>query len=358
MYNTKQYINKAKKVHNARYDYSLLEYRYSKDKIKIICPEHGIFEQIASKHLFGYGCSKCGGSNKKTTSEFINESKKIHNNKYDYSLVTYISSRDNVDIICKTHGKFKQRAYNHLNGTGCVKCHIENKIKSNDKFIRQSNDVHNNKYDYSLCVYKKGDEKIDIICPDHGKFAQKPIFHLRGQGCPKCADDNKRLTSAGFILNSKRIHGDVYDYVKIDYINNYTKVEIICPNHGSFYQAPNYHMLGQGCPKCKSSKMEKYIYSFLKNNNILFISQKTFKECKNINVLPFDFFLPDFNVCIECNGEQHYKPIDYFGGEKTLKYIQHNDKLKKKFCKNNNIDYLEIKYNENIDEKIKKKLEI
>jgi len=349
MYDTNIFIEKSEKVHGSKYDYSLVDYKNSNTKVKIICPEHGVFYQTPSKHLSGRGCSFCGGSVKKNNNYFINKSKEVHGNKYDYSLIDYKSMKQKVKIICPYHGVFEQKAESHLNGHICRHCYIENKKYNNDIFIEKSDKVHSSKYDYSLVDYKNSNTKVKIICPEHGIFEQNPSQHLLGQGCKFCADDNKKLTIIDFIKKSKEIHGDKYIY-RDDYINNYTKVKIICPYHGEFHQAPNYHMLGQGCPICNVSKLERNLMMVLDEYGICYQQQKKFNDCKNVNELPFDFYLPKLNICIECNGKQHYDSIDYFGGEKILEYIKINDNIKKTFCDNNNIKLCIVRYDHENDD--------
>ena len=356
MYNTNQYIKKAKKAHHNLYDYSLVNYKKSIDKITIICKKHGKFEQIAAKHLNGSGCPICGGSNKKSNKQYIFEAKIIHKNKYDYSATNYKTAKGKITIICKKHGKFEQSAYSHLKGSGCPNCYLESKNKTTDQFIIDAKNIHFNTYDYSKVKYVNNVTNIIIICNQHGQFNQIPSSHLSGSGCPKCSIENKKLSKYDFIQKSNKIHNNIYDYSKSVYLNNYTKTKIICKKHGLFYQTPNFHMLGQGCPKCKRSLMEEKISIILDNINIIYESQKTFKECKNKNKLPFDFYLPNYNICIECHGKQHYEQIKYFGGIKTLKYIQNNDNIKKIFCENNNITYFVISYLDNNIEKIIKKM--
>jgi len=344
MLNNITFIEKSKKIHGDKYDYSSVEYEKSNIKVKIICKKHGVFFQTPSAHLQGRGCVICGGSKKYTNDLFIKKSKKIHGDKYDYSLVDYKSMKSKVKIICRKHKIFEQKPESHLNGHICKRCYNENRTMTDVKFIKKSKDLHGDKYDYSLVDYKNSKTKVKIICKEHGVFEQVPSAHLSGQGCKYCADITKRLTIMDFIKKSKEIHGDKYDYCNVKYVNNYTKVEIICDKHGSFFQSPNYHMLGQGCPNCQISLLENNIKKLLDKNNINYEQQKTFEDCKNINKLPFDFYLIDFKICIECNGKQHYKPVKYFGGDKTLSYIQKNDKIKKTFCIENNIKYIEISY--------------
>jgi len=292
---------------------------------------------------------------RKTTEQFIIEARKIHGDKYDYSLVEYIGAHHKINIICKQHDKFKQTPHHHLNSHGCKKCNYinqSNKQKMDlNNFITRSNIIHNNKYDYSLVEYKNNCTKVKIICPIHGVFNQIPQDHLKGCGCSECCV-NKRLTTKIFIDKSKEIHNNKYDYSLVNYINNRIKVKIICPVHGIFEQIPNSHLLGNGCIYCNDSKGEKQIKAILNKLNITYESQKKFDNCKYIKKLYFDFYLPNYNTCIEYDGLQHFKIIKQFGGEKEFINIQNRDKIKNEYCKNNNIHLLRIKYNENINKKL------
>ena len=116
-------------------------------------------------------------------------------------------------------------------------------------FIERARQVHGDRYDYSKVDYKKSSEKVCIICPEHGEFWQIPNNHWSGHGCPKC-NKAKKLDTESFIKKAKEKHGLIYDYSKVKYINSNTKVEIICPIHGSFWQTPAHHLYGNKCPKC------------------------------------------------------------------------------------------------------------
>lgn len=285
-----------------------------------------------------------------TTEIFIKESQKIHNNKYNYSISKYINRRTKIKYICTVHGVIEQLPLNHMNGGVCYKCN--NYGKSNTaEFIKKSNIIHGNKYDYSLVNYITAHEKVKIICSKHGVFEQIPNSHLNGYGCIKCSDRYKK--DKEFIINAKKIHNDIYDYSLVKYKNNKNHVKIICPIHGIFTQRPDNHINNKtGCPICKESFGEKEIRKLLEKNNINFESQKKFDECKNIFKLPFDFYLPKYNICIEYDGEQHYNPIKYFGGIKTFNKLKIRDKIKNKYCIQNNIKLIRIKYDEDISLKI------
>jgi len=249
---TDWFIDKAVSVHGDKYDYSLIDYKNLKTKVRIICPEHGEFEQQAENHLRGHGCSYCSG-NAKNTEMFIKDAIKVHGDKYDYSLVEYKGSNKPVEIICEKHGLFMQAAAGHLSGSGCDKCATQIRIKkllkfkSTDEFIKAAKEVHGDKYDYSQSKYEGGDLKIRIICPEHGPFEQIPYSHLKGFGCAACTGMKKKDTEQ-FIREARQLHGDYYDYSLVEYVNAHTRVLITCPKHGLFQQIARDHLSNP--PQC------------------------------------------------------------------------------------------------------------
>ena len=247
-YKTSKFIEKAKKIHINKYDYSLVEYIKSSIKVSIICYIHGIFEMKPNDHLRKCGCPSCKGVKKSTTKEFIEKSNITHNNYFDYSLVEYINNKTKVKIICPIHGIFEQIPQSHLKGKGCLECSGSKKL-TNESFTTKSNIIHNNKYDYSLTHYDGNRTKVKIICPIHGIFEQIPNDHLRNHGCPECTN-KKKLTNDSFIIKSNIIHNTKYDYSLTHCDGNKTKVKIICPIHGIFEQIPDSHLKGRGCPIC------------------------------------------------------------------------------------------------------------
>lgn len=283
---------------------------------------------------------------KLTTEEFINRARLIHGDRYDYSKVDYINSNNNVKIICLKHGVFKQLPLNHINlCQGCPICVGRGK-GTTERFIDNSKKVHGDKYDYSMAKFVNSKTKIKIICPKHGVFEQFTNNHLSGSGCPICSG-GKRKTSQNFIFESNKKHENKYDYSLVNYINNYTKVKIICSEHGVFKQKPNHHIAGSGCPICKiKSKGEILIKDWLNENNIECEHQKSFPNCKNISLLKYDFYLPNQNILIEYDGKQHFVSIDYWGGDLIFKRQQQNDKIKTEYAINNNINLLRIPYTE------------
>jgi len=203
------------------------------------------------------------------TYKFIQNAINIHGNKYNYSKVNYINNKTLIIIICREHGEFTQRPFNHLKGHECKKCTIINSLSSQisniKKFIYKANKIHNNCYDYSKVIYVNCNSKIKIICKQHGEFLQTPGGHINGRGCQKC-EGNKKLNTSEFIKRSIKIHCDTnistgivsckYDYSEVNYINNRTKVLIICKEHYGFMQTPFNHLRGRGCNKCANLSRE------------------------------------------------------------------------------------------------------
>jgi hypothetical protein len=343
-----EFIDNAKKVHGEKYDYSKVEYANNKTKVIIICPKHGEFPQIPKSHLKGRGCPSCiiKTSN---TKEFIDKAKKVHGEKYDYSKVEYVHSKIQVTIMCSKHGEFLQIPSNHLRGHRCPAC-VDNKFNIK-KFIDKAKKVHGEKYDYSKVEYTNSKTKVMIICPKHGEFPQIPNIHLMRHGCPLCGTITKTSNTKEFIDKAKKVHGKKYDYSKVKYINAGIQITIICPKHGEFPQTPTVHLMGHGCPSCNESKGEKKITTILSKIGLKFKPQARFVTCKYKNPLPFDFVIKitdNIGALIEYHGEHHYKPVNWNSKMSrkqmmtNLKIIKKRDKIKKEWAKKQSIPLLVI----------------
>ena len=187
---TEEFVRRSRIKHGTYYDYSLSIYTCSKDKVRIICPTHGVFEQVPHSHMGGKGCASCkidklASINRYSKSDFVNKSKLVHGDKYDYSPTVYSKSTEKVKIVCPNHGEFEQTALSHMNGKGCNKCYI-NRVTT-DTYVDNVKSVHGDKYDYSLVNYTCSKDKVKIICPTHGVFEQVAGEHVRGHGCSQCA---------------------------------------------------------------------------------------------------------------------------------------------------------------------------
>ena len=337
---TEEFIKKAKEIYGDKYGYSKVDYKGNKIKVIITCSTHGDWEVTPNNFLRGSECPKCYGTPKYTNEEFIIKARRIHGEKYDYSKVNYNGLKEKVAIICPIHGEFTQYASAHLKGAECPVCgtgyHVVKKdgakIKINKSlFLAKSKETHTIKYDYSKVSFVGEKEKICIICPEHGEFWQSAGYHMRGGNCPKCAG-SYNLNTKEFIEKAKKIHGDKYDYSKVDYKNYSTKVCIICPEHGEFWQIPNNHLFGAGCPTCPESNMEGELRLILEKNNIKYEQEKSFSWLRFKKKMYLDFYLPDYNLAIECQGGQHFFPVNLFGGEEFFNKTIERDKLKHELC--------------------------
>jgi len=357
------FINLAKKVHGDKYDYSQVEYTNGKTKICIVCPSHGEFWQTPSSHLSGSGCSICANeakSNayKKDLSTFIAEAKALHGDKFDYSQVEYNGNNIKVSIICPFHGKFRQTPHAHLSGKGCPKCN--GFFRTTEEFVALAKEIHGNKYDYSKVMYCQSNREVCIVCPTHGDFWQTPHSHLSGAGCPSCFGSQK-LTNEEFVRRARLVHGTKYGYDNIEYKSAFDRVCITCPKHGDFWQGARAHLRGAGCPSCNNSILEDKTREALSKNNIHFVEQKTFAWLRYKKSMRLDYYLPDYDIAIECQGIQHFEPVETFGGQDEFRDTQLRDIMKREKCQAHGIKIiyysnLKIRYPypvyENLDEMI------
>lgn len=309
-----EFAEKARKIHDNKYDYSLVNYINAYTKVKIICPLHGIFEQTPSVHLRDKcKCPQCAILERnltKTTEQFINEAKQIYS-KYDYSLVNYLGSHIKVKIICKLHGIFEILPYALLQKQGCRKCgYINRKIphkKTTEQFIEIAQKKWN--YNYSKTIYKNKYTKIKFDCPLHGEIEQLPYLHLK-HGCCFCNGRGiSKHTKTSFIKLANVVHKNKYNYDKVDFVRMSDKIIITCPKHGDFFQRAGNHIhLENGCPKCHYpfSKAEKEIFNFIK----LHYSGEILENDRiELGGKEIDIYLPDLKIGFEYNGNFHHTEI-------------------------------------------------
>ena len=291
-----------------------------------------------------------------TTEEFIAKARAVHGDKYNYDKVEYINSHTPVTIICPKHGDFPQIAGSHLNGKGCKDCAREAQVGTKEEFVTKARAVHGDKYNYDKVVYINSKVPVVINCPKHGNFLMLPNNHTSMRhGCPDCAREAQVGTKEEFVTKAKAVHGDKYNYDKVVYINSHTPVTITCPKHGDFPQKPTDHLSGSGCSTCKQSHLECQTRNLLEKYNIAFDPQRTFgwlKSNKNYHMY-LDFYLPEYNVAIECQGEQHYlaKAQWHFTLE-DISEIKFRDLLKFFLCVEHNIPVYYIRYDDNVNERL------
>lgn len=260
------FIEKAIAVHGDVYDYSLTCYVNSKEKVQIICKEHGVFEVTPNGHLRGNGCKSCGIESRASKcrgnkEDFIKKATEIHGDRYDYSNVEYINSLTEVEIICKEHGKFLQTPKIHYK-SNCPKCgreaQIEKARKDPDKFIEEAKAKYGDKYDYSLVEYINNKTPIKVICSKRGilevipnRFLSEDIYENQGRKKTKSTDKEM------FLEEVYKIYGDKNDYTNTEVVNSTAKINVVCKEHGEFSVLMHNHFNGQGCPKCSAENYRK-----------------------------------------------------------------------------------------------------
>lgn len=330
---------------------SLLEYIGIIDSSKKIlvynCVEHGRIEQRFDVHLKNkYKCPKCPREKKLYTKDYLLKLVNKREIKYDIIFEKDVYGvLDKIKLICDKHGVFKQSIHNHFNiGNCCPKCK-KYKIISELTIIKLKNK------NISVIKYNGSREKSELKCGLHGKFSSN-INNTLKYGCPICNQlkrnsINKKL----FIEQSKLKWGHIinFDYDNMIYNGQRKKIRIYSDVTGWVNQTGGNHLNGF---MPKNSTGELIIKNILNGRNIIYTEQKTFDDCKNVYKLRFDFYLPESNICIEFNGIQHYKPIDFFGGLDRLEKQRINDNIKVNFCKQNNIKLIVISYKDSIIEKI------
>lgn len=318
----KEIIEKGYELFHGKYNYSLLgDIKTKKEKFPVICPEHGIFYKTYESHIRrAQGCPECSGKKRYTNEEFIEKCKALeHTQELSFDKCQYINNKTKITLYCyhkddtgHEHGEFEITPGHLLSGEGCPKCRYlksaANKRRTIEEVIAIANNVHNNKYDYSLITEYKNDKiKYPIICPEHDVFYQAMNNHIKGkQGCPVCgrlkSDKKRTYTTETYIQACTDVHNGKYDYSLVNYSKSDDYVDIICPEHGIFKQIARNHLYGQGCPKCYKEKsgVERELYEYIKEllpNVIIEENNRTILDGKEIDV-----YIPSLKIGFEMNG--------------------------------------------------------
>lgn len=351
-----EFLNELNKV--APYIQVIDKYENCKVPILCYCTIHKIkWKALPDSLLQGHGCKECGkmktrNKNTKPYDEYLSQLKNINTNVE--CIGEYINSTTKTLHKCKRCGfEWLVKPSNVLIGSDCPKC-FGNIKKTNDEYILQ---LHNKLPHLVLLEdYKNANTPLKHKCIIHNyEFISNPHTVINSCGCKYCGIETatqKRTTSHEDFI--QKVY-NVNPYIQIlnKYINSAHKIQCKCLHCGYVWNAYPYNLLnGCGCPQCKESKGERSIRLWLNNHNIKYEFQKRFKDCRNKKPLPFDFYLPEYNTCIEYDGMQHFKSVDYFGGEKCLEALKKCDTIKNEYCKNHDIGLLRISYNDNITDKL------
>jgi very-short-patch-repair endonuclease/plasmid maintenance system killer protein len=400
---TKIFIKKSKKIFGNKFYYKKVKYKEKILQVIITCKKHGDFKVRPASHyeLKNGGCDKCwsedigkikkgipslqkGISSKWTQKTFIKKCKEVHNNYYDYSMINFVVTNGEINIICPKHKKFPQMAYEHLRGRGCEKCgRIETGVKKRigfTKWLKEAKKMHNNYYSYDKNSFTTSKNLVKIKCPKHGWYRQNAGQHAyANSGCDLCGNlrisESRARKLKDFIKAARKIHGRRYDYSNIKsnlktgivICDEKGKVNIICKIHGEFNMDPTNHSAlshKQGCEKCIRSKGEEVVRMLLAKYKIKFKDHWRDHNCKDVAKLIFDFYIPDRLTIIEYDGPHHFRPIKFYQkmtDEQALKNFRgtvRRDKIKDKWCKKNGISMLRIPYTSDVKNILMKELNL
>lgn len=361
------FVKESKRVHGNKFNYDHVEYVNQNIKVKLVCNDCGeIIFQKPVNNINGKGCWKCGKRKPIDGKEFLEKVDKTHNGFYTYDIkeIETLDSDTVLNIMCPLHGKFKQKVTDHIRH-GCTACGriktIESHKKTQEQFIEEVKKIHGDKFNYSKIEYMNSSTKVLLICNKCSReFYKNTSDLLNGSGCPYCVGKNKNTEI--FIEEVKKIYGDLYDYSEVEYKGDRVKVKVICPQHGPFMITPNNFKRNRKCKKCSASFGEIKISLFLDKYEIPYKKEFTFSDCIDKRPLRFDFAVFDEKdniVClIEFQGAQHFFPVNFTGKmseetiNKNFELAQKRDSIKREYCSKNNIKLLEISYKdfEKIDE--------
>lgn len=342
------------------------QYINAKTKILHRCKIHNVeWMAIPDNVLRGCGCNQCKidkditniKKRQKTHKQYIEEL--IDKNAFIEPLEQYIDGKTSILHKCNICGNiWSARPSNILSGYGCPLCGInkarKSKMKTHDEYVVELS-VKNPNLEVKE-QYNGSINPIKHYCKKHrNEFNVRPSDALKGYGCKECQIEkiHDANTKTHIEYDNELEKRNINIKVIGIYINAITPIIHQCLKCGyEWFGIPNNILRGSGCPKCNESHGEKNISNYLDTHNIIYIKQYMFDDCKDKKALPFDFYLPDLNVCIEYDGEQHFRVVDFFGGEDGLKNRQFHDKIKTDYCKANNIPLFRIAYNEDIEGKI------
>lgn len=334
------------------------QYINAKTPILHHCLLHNILWRISPNGaLQGYGCAVCKKEKnsikmRKSHQQYVNEVASVNQ---DVDVVgQYVNVNTPIAHRCKIHDfVWNTTPAVILQGCGCPLCWREKlsagRLKGHTDYVAEVELMHPNIE--VVEKYINARTKILHRCKVDGyQWMAQPDSVLSGCGCPKCAGNLKKTTDS-YIKEVNDVNANIE--VLEEYINAKTPILHKCKIDGYKWLAqPTNVLTGYGCPQCNESHGEKSVCRWLDMHRIEYIMQHRFSECRNKQPLPFDFYLPSFNICIEYDGEQHFRPVDFFGGVEKFTQRQRNDEIKTKYCEGNNIRLLRIPYYKNIEEEL------
>jgi len=269
-YTEQEWVELARAEHAGRYLYQDCGYAGMVAKVRIRCPDHGLFTQRAADHIRGSGCPDCAAAARQSgisrsraksrisTTELVARFRSVHGNTCDYTQVEAIGTKKAVTIVCRQHGAFQQLPTNHLKGSGCPDCgtiRAAGKHKLNQaEFEKRVRATHGERYGLNQAVYLTQYDKVVVECVEHGEFPILPFNLWQGGGCPTCARrDNglkHRITQQEYLRRAVDVHGTKYDNSLIMFERMHDEIVVVCRDHGKFSPTATNYLAGTGCPVC------------------------------------------------------------------------------------------------------------
>ncbi len=353
---SEEYEEKLKAIINEN-DYELLDVKHKNVK--------GEFKTTSS---ITYKCHKCGNVTTTTLGHIVNEGnrcpgcgqgarinseiimKRIDERckELDCTFVRFLNEeneyKNNVTrvlIRCNTCDCEWETSYAHfIRDTGCPKCggsKLLTNEEATERALEKGKENNITVLGFVDGEYKNNLSRLKLVCNECGyEWDMRYSNFMQDRGCPKCCG-NVQPTTEEWVEKARQVHGNAFDYSKTVYAGLKSKVCIICPEHGEFWQWPYAHLMGSGCPYCDGSSLERLVRNFLERNNIAFEQEKSFEWLRYELPMRIDFYLPEYNVGIECQGGQHFKPVAIFEGEEGFKRTVKRDDLKRELCKMHDI---------------------
>ena len=349
------------------------EYVNNSQKLKMICSCGSEFNKTlkvmgkSGLYMCNFCCSKISTS--KQTRSYENVKDEIE--KYGHKLLTekseYTNTNYKLEIMCDKGHIYNKRINDFRKGVRCNVCSLENKSKKQRTDFREIKELVKS-VGYVLLSnesdYKNNDSKLEMKCEKGHIFKQRySNFKKRKTRCPKCFDERRKfMTFVSYKERKEYVENFGFKLLtkEEDYINANQKCKFMCDKGHIYYTKMHDFKAGNRCPICKKSKGETEIKRFLINKNLNFEEEFKFDDCKFKRKLPFDFYLPEYNICIEYDGRQHFEIAKAFGGLEAFIDTKIRDTIKNEYCKNNNIKLIRIPYWElnNIENILSNKLNI
>ena len=328
-----------------RYDLTEVVYEGYKSQISVTCNLHGHSFVVNAMAFLnrGSGCRSCTdirakieedrSSNKQDlTQVFIQKAINVHGETYSYENVKYVNCETKVSITCSQHGDFETTPTQHISRkTNCPKCGIHKssttRMYSIEQFVDLARKKHGSLYDYSAASYNGYNCQLTIICHQHGSFQQTPQDHLRSSGCPSCGK-TVAYTTETFVARAKEIHGDRYDYSRVEYTSAHNTIQIICRKHGVFEQVAFNHLQGNNCRLCwqesNCSKAQIDWLEYISNRDGIHIQHAmNGGEFKIPNSRYFaDGYCRESNMIYEFNGKLYHGDPEVYKCSEYIPYLK------------------------------------